>query len=189
MHIVPKSFGAAPKSKRVKSRKVMRPPSVSTGSSKVIRWWFAEATYRPFWIWLALLVITGSLFIISKPPAVSPLIVAYLDVLHEQSSWALPEISERAGYSFWLSMLFIVFLCLFLAATFFYALGSFVGPSPKPKSRLTRYFGTSNLQRYPHAKWGGLVLFLVMLVSNLALFFYYDQRLKFPEQPPNGSGF
>jgi len=164
-------------------------PAAVPRSTRLVRWWF-EAGRPEYWIVYGLLLVgTLGLFVLSKPPSVSPLIGSYLDLLDRRSAWAIPEIVAREGASFLLSRAFIVVLTFFLLVTFLLCRGSSVAPTKGEPGMMTRVFGLGNLARKSNGLIAAGVLYAVMLLSNWYLFVYFQQQMDAPEKELTGWAF
>ncbi|SEQ25128.1 hypothetical protein SAMN05444359_10781 [Neolewinella agarilytica] len=169
--------------KRVKARKIVSP------TPRMVRWWFPDGAGKLAIIFFLLLLATLLLFFISNPPSVSPLINSYLDLLNEHSTWAIPVIGSRGNLSFVLSLAFVIVLTSFLWLTYRLCLGSYLEPAPDDPDLQTRYF---SLRQPPHQQTAlriVTILYILMMVSNVLLFFYFDRRLSQPELPLESTDF
>ncbi|MBC6992997.1 hypothetical protein QWY85_14045 [Neolewinella lacunae] len=180
------SYPVQPELAETSARKTAAPPP----TRELVRWWMSPGEGRRGWIYGVLLAATLLLFFVSNPPAVSPLITSYLDLLDELSAWAIPRIVELGGISFYLSLAFVIVLTIFLWYTFRLCHGSYIQPSPDDPTWVdTRYFSfrvAPGSEGYVRIITG---IYVVMLLSNVALFYYYAQRLEYPEKPLEGSLF
>jgi hypothetical protein len=138
--------------------------------------------------WLTLAIAVG-LFFVSQPSSGSPLITSYLDVLDKRSAWAIPGIVEAGGYSFLLSLLFIIFFTVTLFLTYIGCVGSRRVRDTVAGSRETRYFGLGNLANNIRGLKWVFLLYVVMLISNVALFYFYKVQLDKPEMVQTGLPF
>lgn len=168
---------------RVQERAKSRPVVVT------VRWlpepnnfWF-NLTY-----WLTLAV-TLVLYFVSKPASGSPLITSYLDILDRRSAWAIPGIREADDWSYFLSLLFIIFLTATLFLTYIGCVGSRKVRSTGSVHRETRYFGFGNLANNIRGLKLVFWLYLVMLVSNVLLFYFYKVQLDNPDIVQTGLAF
>lgn len=149
-------------------------------TAPVVRWLF-EADRPVYWqLYLFLSIGTAYLFLASKPPAESPLISSYLDVLDQRSQYAIPEIVAAGGNSFWLSFVFIIFLTALLCATFLFCRGSYLEAAERGGGWNTRRFGLGALAQNGSSLRVAAIVFSLMLIANAGLFYFYARQLDNP---------
>ena len=136
-----------------------------------VRWQFDESI-RPVgrvlvWVLPALLGLTSTF---GQPAAISPFITAYLDVLDENSQWAVPYLHDHEGWSLWFAAAFIICLTFSLLLLYLICVGSY-------RENNVRTFAWPRLGGA--ASWRRITVycFLIMAISNLRMFDYYRDAL------------
>jgi len=169
--------------KRVKAKKIV------SSSARMVRWWFAPALGKVAIGYAVFLAATIMLFFTSNPPSVSPLISSYLDLLDERSSWAIPLIARQGNLSFFLSLAFVIVLTTFLWLSYRLCVGSYLQPAPDDPNMKTRYFSLRQPSHQRTALKAITIIYIVMMVSNVLLFFYYDRKISQPDIPLESTDF
>lgn len=168
-----------------------------------VKWKFGRSRPDVLYAFIALVVVTVVLFLISKPDAGSPFIGSLIDLLDEKSSWIIPRIQEKGWSSFALAGLFIVLLTFLLYQLLFGVLYSeleeeFIEIKPATENekavnevvRFNRTFSAQwpwnytfprnyrNGERRQFLRFCCEIAFLLMLISNVLLFVYFYRILQ-----------
>ena len=114
------------------------------------------------------LLVTSAL---GQPAAISPFITSYLDVLDENSQWAVPYLNNHRGMSLVFAAAFIITLTTSLFLLYAISVGS-------EKVNGIRTFRWPDFGRGFSGRISMAACFVVMLISNLMMFGYYDDALE-----------
>ncbi len=149
-----------------------------------IRWRFDSRISRWGKILLVLLpvllLLTSTL---GKPAVISPFISSYLDVLDKNAQWAVPYLHNNQGSSLYFAAAFILVLTVALFLLYAISIGS-------RKEDGIRTFSWPDFKPWWSWRMAAAASFLVMLITNLTLFDYYQRALETGEATfLDGSGF
>lgn len=124
---------------------------------------------------ITLLVILPVLLLITSikgtPAAISPFITTYLDVLDTNSQWAVPYLSNNQGSSLYFAAGFITLLTISLFLLYAICIGS-------DKDEGVRVFRWPDFRPWFSWRMAAAACFVIMLISNLTLFDYYQTALE-----------
>ncbi|MTB53552.1 hypothetical protein [Lewinella sp. W8] len=175
----------------------------------LVRWWFSNT--RDAVIVGVVLLLTVVLYFLRAPATPSPLIASYLDLLSPDAAWVIEYVREQSAASFFFSFAFDLSLILLLLLTFLLCKGSDLTTTEVATRVVVREFGWSRLWKEAtdrttrYAKQGAsnwsntfranrglflaIFIFLVMLISNSALYSYYAQLIEGNEDVLTKTGF
>jgi hypothetical protein len=167
-------------------------------SAPLVRWWFSDT--RDAAIFGFVLLATVVLSFLRRPTTPSPLINSYLDLLSPEAAWAIPYVKAEDAASFFFSFGFELSLILLLLLTYLLCKGSDLTTTEIATRVVVREFGWSRLwkgatdrtNRYAvkgASNWKNafranrglfvaILIFLIMLLSNSALYSYYAQLIE-----------
>lgn len=174
------------------------PKTATKKAPPLVRWWFSNT--RDAVIFGLILLLTLVLFFFRSPATPSPLISSYLDLLAPDAAWVLPHVEAEDTGSFCFSFGFELSLTLLLLLTYLFCKGSDLTTTEIATRVVVREFGWSRLWKEANdrthryavqgaSNWSNvlganrglflaLFIFLIMLLSNSALYVYYAQLIE-----------
>ncbi|MFT7120621.1 MAG: hypothetical protein ACJAZ9_000796 [Neolewinella sp.] len=136
-----------------------------------VSWQFSDRT--SLWGKTLLVVLPMLLLLTSfmgRPANISPFITTYLDVLDVNSQWAIPYLHNNQGYTLYFAAAFILLLTISLFLLYCISIGSTMENG-------VRSFDWPDLRFSWSWRAATVLCFLVMLISNIYLFDFYQDAL------------